>query len=160
MKLLDDRVGGGLLLVDGLGGSGLPVSSLDGGSRRLLLEPSVEVGHIGEDVGKEEAASEKQGQLSSLRSLGEFHSLEKSPELVEVVLKWRSGDKQAGTRVEDADDLRQHRVDVLDAMRLVDHDVLPRKLLESRLLAQAELVGGDEDVELLRKDGLGDDDGL
>lgn len=71
---------------------------------------------------------------------------------MEVVLERRSGDEEPRTRVEDANDLTEHRVDVLDAMGLVDDDVLPSELLERALLAKAELVRGDEDVERLRQD--------
>lgn len=71
---------------------------------------------------------------------------------MEVVLERRSGDKKPRARVKDANDLTEHRVDVLDAVRFVDDDVLPGELLESALLAEAELVRGDEDVEGLRQD--------
>ena len=79
---------------------------------------------------------------------------------MEVVLQRRARDKEPCARVEDADDLAEHRVDVLDAMRLVDDDVLPRELLERTLLAQAELVRRDQDVEVLRENLVLDDDGL
>lgn len=161
MKLLDDRVGGGLLLVGGLLGSGLTIGNLGSGGA-LLVEPGVKVGDIRKHVGEEEAAMMKRkGQRSLAGRVGEQCSiLEKSPKLVKVVLERGTSDEETGTRVEDTDDLGEHRVDVLDAVSLVDEDVLPRKLLERRLLAQAELVGGDENVEVLRKDRLGDDLGL
>ncbi len=37
-------------------------------------------------------------------------------------------------------------------MRLVNDDVLPAELLQCRFLPDTQLVGGDEDIELLRKD--------
>lgn len=79
---------------------------------------------------------------------------------MQVVLERRARDEEPGARVEDANDLTEHRVDVLDAVRLVDDDVLPRELLERALLAEAELVRRDEDVKVLGEDLLLDDNGL
>jgi hypothetical protein len=79
---------------------------------------------------------------------------------VQVVLEGSSRNQKPGPGVEDPDDLRKHRVDVLDTVGLVDDDVLPGELLEGGLLAEAELVRGDEDVEGLGKDLGGDNFGL
>jgi hypothetical protein len=83
--------------------------------------------------------------------------VEQRPELVQVVLERSAGDEEAVARVEKADDLGEDGVDVLDAMRLVDDDVLPRQFLERRLLALADLVGGDADVKVLGEDPIGDE---
>ncbi|KAI3476086.1 hypothetical protein L1887_62392 [Cichorium endivia] len=90
------------------------------------------------------------------RDVGE-EEVEQRPELHEVVLERRAGDEQAGARVEGTHDLGEHRVDVLDAVRLVNDDVLPRELLERALFAQAHLVGGDEHVKVLGQQVFVDD---
>lgn len=66
--------------------------------------------------------------------------VEQRPELLEVVLQRRSGDEEPSSRVENSDDLTEKRVDVLDSVRLVDDDVLPRELFERRLLSEDHLV--------------------
>lgn len=78
--------------------------------------------------------------------------LQQSPELVQVVLEGSAGDEESGARVKDPHDLGEHRVDVLDSVCLVDDDVFPGELLESRLFAETELVRRDEHVERLGHD--------
>lgn len=59
---------------------------------------------------------------------------------MKIVLKGSTSDQHAIARVEDAHDLRQHRVLVLDAVSFINDNVLPRDLFELRLLQQADLV--------------------
>ena len=74
-------------------------------SSRLLAEPRVKVGNIAEDVWQQE--------------------VEERPELVQVVLERGPGDEQTSSRVEQANDLGEDRVDILDSVRLVNDDVFP-----------------------------------
>jgi anion-transporting ArsA/GET3 family ATPase len=57
-------------------------------------------------------------------------ALSKVSQLMQVVLKRSTGDEQSVARVEQAYHLRKRRLFVLDAMRLVDDNVLPGKLLQ------------------------------
>ena len=58
------------------------------------------------------------------------NEVEKSEKFLQVVLQWCAGNEQAAARQEHADDLREDRVHVLDAVGFVDDDVLEGKLSE------------------------------
>ena len=77
------------------------------------------------------------------------HEVELRPELGQVVLQRRARDEQPTTRDERPNDFGEDGVDVLDAVRLVDDDVLERELLECALLDETDLVGGDADFKVL-----------
>jgi hypothetical protein len=70
------------------------------------------------------------------------------PKLMQIVLKRGPCDKHAVPRVENADDLRQHRVFVLDTMGFVDDDVLPSDFLEVCFFHQASFIRGDTDFKV------------
>uniref|UniRef100_A0AAG5DLD8 Uncharacterized protein n=1 Tax=Anopheles atroparvus TaxID=41427 RepID=A0AAG5DLD8_ANOAO len=97
----------------------------------VRVEPAVEVIGAVEDVRQQE--------------------VEQRPELVQVVLQRRTGQQQPVGGLELAQDLRQLRLFVLDAVRLVDHHVAPVEPLERRLLADAHLVRRDAHVPLARR---------
>ena len=80
-----------------------------------------------------------------LEDVGE-QEVEQRPQLVQVVLQRRAGDQQALLAVEHAYGFAELRVLVLDAVRVVDDQVLPRELLEGRPLGVGGFVRGHDDV--------------
>jgi hypothetical protein len=52
---------------------------------------------------------------------------------------------------------REHGIDVFDAVRLVDDDVLERELLEGGLLDETNLIRRHADFEVLRDEAGRDD---
>mmetsp|Transcript_13968 Transcript_13968/g.34953 ORF Transcript_13968/g.34953 Transcript_13968/m.34953 type:complete len:377 (+) Transcript_13968:1858-2988(+) len=92
------------------------------------VEPLVEGVRVGEHLGEKE--------------------VEQRPQLVQVVLQRRSGEKQAIIGVEQSNGLGKQAVFVLDAVRLVDDEVSPVELLEQVLLLDDHLERGDADVKL------------
>ena len=70
---------------------------------------------------------------------------------MQVVLQRRARDQQPEVRVEQAHDRRELRLLVLDAVRLVDDQILPHKLLNRSLLLQDGLIGGEAHVEGIRR---------
>jgi hypothetical protein len=55
------------------------------------------------------------------------------------------------------DYLRQDGIDVLDAVRFVDDDILETEFLEGRFLDEADLVARYADFEVLRDESVRDD---
>lgn len=88
------------------------------------------------------------------------NKVEKSPKLLEVVLKRGTGDEESSPRVEGSDDLTEERIDVFDSVGLVNDDVFPRELLEDGRLSETHLVGSDANVEVRGEKLLRDDIGL
>jgi hypothetical protein len=103
----------------------------------VLMKEALEIRVVHEDLGTDE--------------------VEEREELLQAVLQWRARDEQAPAARERAHDLREDAVRVLDAVRLVNDDVLERELLERALLDQAELVRGHDDLERLWEQPLRDD---
>ena len=69
-------------------------------------------------------------------------------ELLHVVLQRCARDEQPTAGQERAHDLGEDRVDVLDTVGLVDHDVLKRKPTKGALFNQTYFVGRDADLEV------------
>ncbi len=88
-------------------------------------------------------------QIREVREDLRADEVEQREELLQVVLQLRAGDEQPSAAREGTDDLREHRVDVLDTMRLVDYDVLEGELFQGGLLDETDLVRGDADVEVV-----------
>jgi len=63
-------------------------------------------------------------------------------------LKRRPSEQKTELRAQCADHLREGRVFILNAMCLVDNDVLPLMFLEGPFLFDDHLVGGHADVEV------------
>lgn len=101
-----------------------------------LVEETVQVGVIAEDLRTDEVEQRKQ--------------------LLEIILEGRAGDEHTPAGVVGADDLGEEGVHVLDPVRLVDDDVAEGELLEVVLLADADLVGGDEDLEVVCEEAVVD----
>ena len=86
--------------------------------------------------------------------------VEECPELMQVVLERGSSDQEAILADKESHDLGQHGIFVLDAVGLVNDDVVPGKLLEERLLKEDHLIGGDAHIKfsteeiLVRQFGL------
>jgi hypothetical protein len=106
-------------------------------ARVVLMKEALEIRVVHKDLGANE--------------------VEEREELLQAVLQRRARDEQAPAARERAHDLREDAVRVLDAVRLVNDDVLERELLERALLDQAELVRGHDDLERLREQPLRDD---
>ncbi|GIX63107.1 NADH-quinone oxidoreductase subunit L [Babesia caballi] len=97
-------------------------------------------------------ADEVELDLKLLRGgedLGE-EEVEQRPQLLQVVLQRRAGDQQAVLGPEHADDLAQLGLLVLDAMCLIDDDVVEVEPGERVLRLAADFVRRDDDVVLLR----------
>ena len=86
-------------------------------------------------------------QVAVVRENLRTDEVEQREQLLEVVLQRCTGDKKATTGTEHPDDLRKDGVHVLDAVSLVDDDVLEGELLEGAFFAHADLVGGDAHFE-------------
>jgi hypothetical protein len=104
------------------------------GSGVVLVEKALEVGVVGEDLRADE--------------------VQEREKLFKAVLERGAGDEQAPAARERANDLGEDAVRVLDPVRLVDDDVLEAQLLDSALLDQAELIRGDEHLEVDRQYAL------
>ena len=102
----------------------------------ILMQEAVQVLVVPEDLGADE--------------------VEQREKLLQIILQRRARDEQPSTRDERPNDFREDGVDVLDAVRLVDDDVLERELLECRALNQAQLVSSDADFEILRQQSVRD----
>ena len=84
--------------------------------------------------------------LEIVKDVGE-EKVEEGPEFREVVLEGSSGEKKAvggGVGLELADEAA---VEVLEAVALIDDDVLPAEALEVLAVIHDNLVGGDDDRE-------------
>ena len=101
------------------------------------VEPLVELLVGREDIGQQE--------------------VEQCPQLMQVVLHGRASDEEARVRFKGAEHLRQLRLLVLHAVRLVDNQVAPRVLAEGALLLDDHLVARDAHVELAWLQLLGDE---
>jgi hypothetical protein len=103
------------------------------------IEPLVKVVRRGEHVGQQE--------------------VEQRPQLVQIVLQRRAGEQQAIGGVKVAHHRGELGVLVLDAVRLVDDQVLEAELGQRRLLDHGDLVRRQHDVERVRHELLGDEGG-
>jgi len=83
--------------------------------------------------------------------------IQQSEQLLQIILQRGSGDQQSTTGREGPNDLRKYRVDVLDAMCLVNRDVFEGEFLERGLLDQTQLVCRDADFEVLWEEPVGND---
>lgn len=83
--------------------------------------------------------------------------VEQREQLLQVVLQRRASDQQPSPRDERPNDLRKNRVDILDPVRLVDHDILETELLQRRFLDKTDFVRSDADIEVLRDETGGDE---
>jgi len=83
--------------------------------------------------------------------------VQESEQLLQVVLQRRPRDQQPPSRHERPHNLREDRIDILDAVRLVDNDILKRELFECRLLDKTHLICRYADLEVLRNEAVGDD---
>lgn len=83
--------------------------------------------------------------------------VEQREQLLQVVLQRRASDQQPSPRDERPNDLRKNRVDILDPVRLVDHDILETELLQRRFLDETDFVRSDADIEVLRDETGGDE---
>ena len=81
--------------------------------------------------------------------------VEQSPELVKVVLKRRPGDQHAVVRRKRSKDDGKTRIFILQAVRFVDDDVTPMKLLQRSLLLDDHFVRRHAHVETARHQKLG-----
>ena len=91
------------------------------------VEPVAEVAVRGEDARHEE--------------------VHEGPELHEAVLERGAGEEEAALRVEVEQRLPPLRLEVLDVLGLVEHEVLPLLAAEGGVVLDDELVAGDADVE-------------
>ena len=87
------------------------------------------------------------------------YKVKQREQLLQVVLQRRSGDQQPPPRYERPNDLRKNRINVLDSVRLVDDDILKRKLLQSGFFDETDFVGRYADFKVLCYQAGGDDFG-
>jgi hypothetical protein len=85
------------------------------------------------------------------------YEIQQRKQLLQTILQRGPSDQQPAPRYKRPHDLGQQRIDVLDAVRLVDDDILETELLEGRFLDEADLVGCDADFEVLRDEAVRDD---
>jgi hypothetical protein len=94
--------------------------------------------------------AERRQKLALAREALAVEQTEQRPELGGVVLQRRAGEQQQVVVREAAHRLERLAGVVLEAMRLVDRAVLPRKLRQAALVGEQHLVGGDQHLELGR----------
>lgn len=71
-------------------------------------------------------------------------------------MKGSTGDEKTATGDEASYDLGEDGVYVLNAMGFVDNDILEREFLEGRFFDKADLIRGDTNFEILRKEAVRD----
>mmetsp|Transcript_13574 Transcript_13574/g.42695 ORF Transcript_13574/g.42695 Transcript_13574/m.42695 type:complete len:203 (-) Transcript_13574:773-1381(-) len=111
----------------------------------LLLYHQVTIGRIGGSAYGAEPLVERRRALEDVRQ----NEVEQAPQLVEVVLDWRAREQQALARaIVLPQAARQHRLVVLEAVTLIDDQVVPVGLGERGLVAHHEVVVGDDHLKL------------
>ena len=70
-----------------------------------------------------------------------------------------TGDEKTATGNEASYNLGEDGVNVLDMMGFINNDVLGREFLKGRFFNKADLIRGDADFEILRKEAVGDNPG-